>query len=469
MDLHQGPPNLTQLHSKLQSQLRGLGLINANVQNPALAGQPVDASGIVTEAWLSQYLRQLQEPISAPIFVVLPKKCYDSYAHVKRVADLQLGRHAVCAIGSNIAKGDSISEQHLANVAMKFNLKGGGSNHAVPNVNLASILPEAKGCDTIIIGADVAHPTASARPGCPSIAGVVGSTDDNYLHYPGSMRLQISRQEFTTELGDMVKERLVDWANKHKQRLPTNVLFYRDGVSESQYKAVREIELPQLKTAYEKAHEYLGGFDPVPFFKFTFIVVGKRHNTRFFTDQTCRENTFRSDLPKSDLPFMKQMAEEEGQKFVKKNNKYSRVNHNILPGFVVDRVITHPYSNDFFLQSHKPLQGTGRSAHYFVLTNQMCLSSDELQCVTHALCYIYARATKGVSYCSPAYYADRLCDRGRAWLREYLVGRSAVDRLENEKDKVFKTRARREIDNGDYWRPRGNQNEQKYGQPRKNP
>lgn len=33
---------------------------------------------------------------------------------------------------------------------------------------------------------------------------------------------------------------------------------------------------------------------------------------------------------------MDQMAEEEGQKFVMKNNKYSRVNHNILPGFVVD-------------------------------------------------------------------------------------------------------------------------------------
>jgi len=474
LDLHQGPPNLAQLRSKLQSQLRRLGLINANVNNLTHGGQPVNASGVITEAWLGQYFRQLQQPISASIFVVLPKKCYDSYAHVKRVADLQLGRHAVCAVGSNIAKGGPVSDQYLANVAMKFNLKGGGSNHAVQVEHLASILPsvsqsKAKGCDTIIIGADVAHPTGSARPGCPSIAAVVGSTDDNYLHYPGSMRLQISRKETITELGDMVKERLIDWAKKHKQRLPANVLFYRDGVSESQYKSVREIEIPQLKTAYEKAHEYLGGFDPVPSFTLTFIVVGKRHNTRFFTDETCQENTFCSDLPKSDLPFREQMAEEEGQEFVMKNNKYSRVNHNILPGFVVDRVITHPYSNDFFLQSHRPLQGTGRSAHYFVLTNQMCLSSDELQRITHALCYIYARATKGVSYCSPAYYADRLCDRGRAWLREYLIGSRGVDRLKNEKDEVFKNRARDQIDNGNYWRPRANQNDQKYGQPRKNP
>jgi eukaryotic translation initiation factor 2C len=82
---------------------------------------------------------------------------------------------------------------------MKFNLKGSGTNHAVEASHLSSILasasqPSSANCHTIILGADVAHPTGSARPGCPSIAAVVGSTDDNYLHYPGSMRLQLSRQ-----------------------------------------------------------------------------------------------------------------------------------------------------------------------------------------------------------------------------------------------------------------------------------
>jgi eukaryotic translation initiation factor 2C len=356
---------------------------------------------------------------------------------------------------------------------MKFNLKGRGSNHAVQEGHLASILqsvsqPQAKGSDTIIIGADVAHPTGSARPGCPSIAAVVGSTDDHYLHYPGSMRLQISRQEFITELGDMVKERLIDWAEKHNQTLPANMLFYRDGVSESQYKCVRESEIPQLKTAYQIAYEYFGGSGPAPPFKLTFIVVGKRHNTRFFTDETCQENSFRSDLMNKELRNKVALAEEEGQEFIDRGGKTSRMNHNLLPGMVVDRVIVHPYSNDFFLQSHKPLQGTGRSAHYFVLTNQMALSSDDLQRVTHALSYIYARATKGVSYCSPAYYADRLCDRGRAWLREFLIGSRGITRLEKEKDDVFKTRARREIDDGNYWRPQ-RFTDTKYGQPRKNP
>ncbi|KAF2851734.1 hypothetical protein T440DRAFT_478259 [Plenodomus tracheiphilus IPT5] len=36
------------------------------------------------------------------------------------------------------------------------------------------------------------------------------------------------------------------------------------------------------------------------------------------------------------------------------------------------------------------------------------------------MCYTYARATIGVSYAPTAYYADRLCERGRSYLRGYL-------------------------------------------------
>jgi eukaryotic translation initiation factor 2C len=318
LGLHHGPPNLNTLCSKLQTELRKLGITNVDVNNLPLSGQPTDGSGITTEAWVLRYFGQLKEPISAPALVVLPKKCYDSYAHIKRVADLQLGRHAVCAVSSNAAKRGFISDQYIANVGMKFNLKGGGSNHAVPLDHLASILgPEDEGCQTIIIGADVAHPTGSARPGCPSIGAVVGSTDDHYLHYPGSMRLQVSRQEFIADLADMVKERLVDWAVKHKRRLPTKMLFYRDGVSESQYKCVRDSEITQLKEVYQMAHEYLRIPGPTPSFKLTFIVVGKRHNTRFFTDE--KENTFLSSLSKEEAEGnYKALQQLEGQVFQQK-------------------------------------------------------------------------------------------------------------------------------------------------------
>jgi len=36
------------------------------------------------------------------------------------------------------------------------------------------------------------------------------------------------------------------------------------------------------------------------------------------------------------------------------------------------------------------------------------------------LCYTYVRSTTGVSYAAPAYYADRLCERGRCYLRDFF-------------------------------------------------
>ena len=467
--------DLTQLPTAFQRALRELGLANVNVTNAQFTRAPQ----VPGENELTRRLRNIAGDESAPVLVVLPKHDYEVYSSIKRAADLQLGRHVVCSLASKMRKMDVGT---LANVAMKFNLKGGGVNHAVEESHLRTILDNSsRTCQTIVIGADVAHPTGSARPGCPSIAAVVGSVDDNYLHYPGSMRLQLNRQEFIGDLRDMVKERLIDWATKHRNTLPANMLMYRDGVSESQYQIVREGEIPQLQDAFNDAYEYLNPGKSAksnpPKFKLTFVVVGKRHNTRFFTDKGCEENSFRSDLKNEETPneVYPGLEREEEQTFKKKflhngRVKWTRMNHNIRPGFVVDKVITHPYSEDFFLQSHMPLSGTGRSAHYFVLTNQMELSADDLQRATHALCYIYARATKGVSYCAPAYYADRLCDRGRAWFREYLTGHRFVPQGKEENFEVFKQRALDEINESDYWRhPVSPPHPQKYGGPRKNP
>lgn len=51
----------------------------------------------------------------------------------------------------------------------------------------------------------------------------------------------------------------------------------------------------------------------------------------------------------------------------------------------------------------------------------MGLSDSALQELTHKLCYTYVRATLGVSYAPPAYYADRLCERGRCYLRQWFA------------------------------------------------
>jgi eukaryotic translation initiation factor 2C len=192
----------------------------------------------------------------------------------------------------------------------------------------------------------------------------------------------------------MVKERLEAWKVKgcNKGQLPTNILFYRDGLSESQFASCERSEIKEIKEAYRE----LGG--NVDNLKVTFIVVGKRHNTRFYP--TAVKDTYKSTE-------------------IRENSTVRITNGNLKPGLLVDNVITNLSPNNFFLQSHCAIKGTARSAHYHVLLDEMALYPGVLPELTLILCYAFPRATKGVSYVAPAYIADRLCERGRAYLRSW--------------------------------------------------
>jgi hypothetical protein len=44
--------------------------------------------------------------------------------------------------------------------------------------------------------------------------------------------------------------------------------------------------------------------------------------------------------------------------------------------------------------------------------------SDALEDLTHNMCHLFGRATKAVSLCPPAFYADLLCTRTRCYLSD---------------------------------------------------
>ena len=110
-----------------------------------------------------------------------------------------------------------------------------------------------------------------------------------------------------------------------------------------------------------------------------------------------------------------------------------------MNGTVVDRGITMPKGWDFFMAAHAALQGTvstlprsqdstnitkTKPAHYVVLLDEIKLGANELEKITHNLCYLQGRATKAVSVCPPAYYAHLICLRARCYLADY-ISRSA--------------------------------------------
>ena len=176
-----------------------------------------------------------------------------------------------------------------------------------------------------------------------------------------------------TEVKDMMKERLTEYRNRNK-KLPERVIVFRGGVSEGQFDTVLKEELPDIKAAFRAFSQY----NP----KLTVVICGKRHHTRFFpTRETDADRT-----------------------------------SNTRAGTVVDTGVTSVYDFDFYLQAHAGLQGTVRATHYSVIHDENKLSADDIQQGVNDISYLWARATKSVSYAPPAYWADRACERGRAWL-----------------------------------------------------
>jgi hypothetical protein len=53
--------------------------------------------------------------------------------------------------------------------------------------------------------------------------------------------------------------------------------------------------------------------------------------------------------------------------------------------------------------------------------------ANALEDLTHNLCHLFGRATKAVSVCPPAYYADLVCERSRHYLSNYFDPSSLPD------------------------------------------
>lgn len=340
---------------------------------------------------LDNFFRSATSSRAALVYFILGDKDTQTYNKIKFLGDIKYGIHSVCSVGSKLFGNRGASAQYFANVALKFNLKLGGTNQIVDKPKLG-IIGEGK---TMIIGLDVTHPSPGSSEGAPSVAGIVASVDVKLGQWPAAISVQTGRQEMVAGLKEMVKSRLVLWRLRGNRELPENLLVYRDGVSEGQYQIVIDNELPLIREACRDMYSPSQTSAGLP--KISILVVGKRHHTRFYPTQV-RDADIKSSNP--------------------------------MPGTVVDRVVTEARNWDFFLQAHAALHGTARPAHYVVIldeifsgakrpvqTGQMFQShADTLENLTHNMCYLFGRATKAVSICPPAYYADLVCERARCYL-----------------------------------------------------
>ncbi|CAM9418006.1 unnamed protein product, partial [Phaeothamnion confervicola] len=301
--------------------------------------------------------------------IVVMKATGDSgdYGDIKRAGDTALGVPTQCMILKHLRNPNV---QYLANVCLKINAKLGGKN-TVP----ATDLPFINQAPTIIFGADVNHPGAG-NVSKPSLAAVVGTMDRFASRHAAAIRVQEHRKEVIGDLSSMVKELLLTFYALNGLK-PARILFYRDGVSEGQFKEVLQFEVRAIEAACRSLE---AGYRPT----ITFIVCQKRHHTRLFAlDRGAQDRS-----------------------------------GNVLPGTVVDSAICHPLEFDFYLCSHAGLQGTSRPAHYHVLWDENRFTPEAIQRLTYHLTYFFCRCTRSVSIVPAVYYAHLVAFRAQFFVKD---------------------------------------------------
>ncbi|TGO33935.1 hypothetical protein BHYA_0220g00100 [Botrytis hyacinthi] len=97
---------------------------------------------------------------------------------------------------------------------------------------------------------------------------------------------------------------------------------------------------------------------------------------------------------------------------------------NLGAGTIIDSVVVTPNHFSFYLQSHCNPLGTAKSTQYVVIYDYQDYKTNpkNIMNITNKLCYTGARASKALSVCTPARYADMLCDCVRCYLKPVLKG-----------------------------------------------
>ncbi|GER34610.1 argonaute family protein [Striga asiatica] len=259
-----------------------------------------------------------------------------------------------------------VNDQYLTNVLLKINAKLGGINSLL-TIEHTSNIPLVSQIPTLIIGMDVSH-GSPGRSDVPSIAAVVSSRHWPLISkYRAAVRTQSPKMEMVdslfkkvsdTEDKGIFREAVMDFYRSSRKK-PEQIIIFRDGVSESQFNQVLNIELEQMIEACKFLDEKWAP-------KFMVIVAQKNHHTKFFQS----------------------------------NNP-----DNVPAGTVIDTGICHPRNNDFYMCAHAGMIGTTRPTHYHVLYDEIGFSADDVQELVHSLSYVYQRSTTAISIVAPICYA----------------------------------------------------------------
>jgi len=333
------------------------------------------------------YVHQLKAAVSVdpkiyPFFILVmlkDKKGTEIYREVKAAADVDIGVLTKCIVMDTEKKwtDETIMRNLLASINGK--IQGGGVNWAINPAQIDGIFkeegPKQKIC---LMGMDVCHGRTAHKD--VSRAALCASLDPLFCKYNTAMSNLNSGQEVLEdeEISFLVKENLRAFQEENKF-LPTRIVFWRDGVGEGMYNLLRAKELVGLEKGIVEAYRLSS--TPPP--KITYLIIQKRNHLRTF------------------------WSTPEGV-------------HNPPVGTLVYQSVTDANGLDnFYMYSHRAIQGTARPTHYQVLRNDTKMSVQKIAELSYATAHLHQGCTKSVSVPVPAVRAHKAALRAHNYFKEH--------------------------------------------------
>ena len=248
----------------------------------------------------------------------------DAYKTIKTLGDMKYGIPTQVIDEKTAGK---INPMTVSNILLKINMKLFGINFSIYQMNklftdYLKYLYGGKDDNLMIMGADVTHPSNNSNdrsPNSESIAAVTGSLDKECCYYAARLYAQRTPRGQAYELIHDLDKMVVDLILENQRRnrtFPSRIIFYRDGVSEGQFSLVLRHEINKIRAACQHVSP---GYKPA----ITFVIVQKRHHTRFIPTNP---------------------------------RDYHGNNSNVPPGTVVDNTVVSENMFDYFLCSHSGIQ-----------------------------------------------------------------------------------------------------------------
>jgi aubergine-like protein len=283
------------------------------------------------------------------IMIVIPNNKGDAYHAVKKICCVDKPVPTQCVTGTVLKKPKGMMSV-ATKVAIQMAAKLGAEPWAV-NMPLK---------DTMVIGYDSYHD--STQKGM-AVGAVVASLNSTMTKYSSTCTFHHNNEELISQMKVCITSALRKYFDENKKN-PNRIIVYRDGVGDGQIEFVREHEIKAMKQVFAEMK-----LEP----KFTYIVVSKRINTKFF-----RKSGNSATNPPS--------------------------------GTVIDDVVTLPERYDFFLISQSVRQGTVNPTSYNVIEDNSGLRPDHIQKLTYKLTHLYYNWPGTVRVPAPCQYAHKLVD-----------------------------------------------------------